>query len=86
MDIRAYSRDGEDQKGVIDARSRMRRVTRVEPKVYLANERTFINWLTMAVKIGSVASALAGVYVCACGSEDLMCAGGNYHECGYIAL
>ena len=36
------------------------RVTRVEPKVYLANERTFINWLTMAVKIGSVASALVG--------------------------
>lgn len=36
------------------------RVTRVEPKIYLANERTFINWLSMAVKIGSVASALAG--------------------------
>ena len=36
------------------------RVTRVEPKIYLANERTFLNWLNMSVNIGSVASALAG--------------------------
>ena len=40
------------------------RVTRVEPKTYLANERTFINWLSMAVQIGSIASALAGPTAC----------------------
>ncbi len=37
-----------------------RSVTRVEPKMFLANERTFINWLEMATKIGSFSAALAG--------------------------
>jgi len=37
-----------------------RSVTRVEPKILLANERTFINWLEMATKIGSFSAALAG--------------------------
>ena len=29
---------------------------RVEPKVYLANERTFLNWLQTSVTLGSIAS------------------------------
>ncbi|EKX42841.1 hypothetical protein GUITHDRAFT_40360, partial [Guillardia theta CCMP2712] len=32
--------------------------TRVEPKTFLANERTFLNWLSMSVTLGSIASAL----------------------------
>ncbi len=31
-----------------------------EPKTYLANERTFLSWLHMAVTLGSVAAALLG--------------------------
>jgi len=32
---------------------------RVEPKVFLANERTFLNWLSMSVSLGSIASVSA---------------------------
>jgi len=32
---------------------------RVEPKVFLANERTFLNWLSMSVSMGSIASVSA---------------------------
>jgi hypothetical protein len=34
------------------------RISRIEPKTFLANERTFLNWLSMSVTLGSVASAL----------------------------
>ncbi|KAJ1480088.1 hypothetical protein T484DRAFT_1811927 [Baffinella frigidus] len=34
------------------------KITRIEPKTFLANERTFLNWLSMSVTLGSVASAL----------------------------
>lgn len=33
---------------------------RVEPKTFLANERTFLSWLHMAVTVGSIAAALLG--------------------------
>ena len=33
---------------------------RIEPKTFLANERTFLSWLHMAVTIGSIAAALLG--------------------------
>ncbi|KAG1743955.1 uncharacterized protein EDB91DRAFT_1335642 [Suillus paluster] len=32
---------------------------RVEPKVYFANERTFLEWLSFAVLIGSIATTLS---------------------------
>jgi uncharacterized membrane protein YidH (DUF202 family) len=35
---------------------------RVEPKVFLANERTFLNWLRLSVTLGSIAA----VCVCMC--------------------
>ena len=34
---------------------------RVEPKTYFANERTFLNWMHMAVVTGTIASALLGL-------------------------
>mmetsp|Transcript_68587 Transcript_68587/g.143060 ORF Transcript_68587/g.143060 Transcript_68587/m.143060 type:complete len:140 (-) Transcript_68587:56-475(-) len=34
------------------------KVSRIEPKTFLANERTFLNWLAMSVTLGSIASAL----------------------------
>ncbi len=33
----------------------------IDPKVYFANERTFLKWLHTSVTVGSVASALVGV-------------------------
>jgi uncharacterized membrane protein YidH (DUF202 family) len=33
---------------------------RIEPKTFLANERTFLAWLHMAVTIGSISAALLG--------------------------
>ncbi|KAH7618884.1 putative Vacuolar transporter chaperone 1 [Nannochloris sp. 'desiccata'] len=36
---------------------------RIEPKTYLANERTFLSWLSMAVTLGSVGTAIAGFAV-----------------------
>jgi uncharacterized membrane protein YidH (DUF202 family) len=33
---------------------------RIEPKTFLANERTFLSWLHMAVTVGSIAAALIG--------------------------
>lgn len=41
---------------LIDAGSDEMYGTRVEPKVFLANERTFLNWLKMSVTLGSIAS------------------------------
>jgi hypothetical protein len=35
------------------------KVSRVEPKTFFANERTFLSWLNMSVTLGSIASALA---------------------------
>eukprot|EP00802_Teleaulax_amphioxeia_P030544 Tamp_33176.p1 GENE.Tamp_33176~~Tamp_33176.p1 ORF type:complete len:169 (-),score=23.93 Tamp_33176:134-601(-) len=46
------------------------RVTRVEPKILLANERTFINWLEMATKIGSFSAALAAFGVSQAETEE----------------
>ena len=43
---------------LIDAGSDSIYGARVEPKVFLANERTFLNWLSMAVTLGSIASVL----------------------------
>jgi len=37
---------------------------RVEPKVYLANERTFLEWLSMSVTLGSIASVCAASLAC----------------------
>ena len=34
------------------------KVSRIEPKTFMANERTFLNWLSMSVTLGSIASAL----------------------------
>jgi hypothetical protein len=34
---------------------------RIEPKTFLANERTFLSWLHMSVTIGSIAAALLGL-------------------------
>lgn len=36
---------------------------RIEPKVYFANERTFLSWLSMSVNIGIVAAALGGLAI-----------------------
>jgi hypothetical protein len=33
---------------------------KVEPKIFFANERTFLHWLHMAVTIGSISAALLG--------------------------
>ncbi|GAB4819711.1 hypothetical protein N2152v2_006757 [Parachlorella kessleri] len=44
---------------------------RAEPKVYLANERTFLSWLHMAVTLGSVAAALMGFTNTAGGPEQV---------------
>jgi uncharacterized membrane protein YidH (DUF202 family) len=33
----------------------------IDPKVYFANERTFLKWLHTSVTIGSIASALLGI-------------------------
>lgn len=33
---------------------------RIEPKTFLANERTFLNWLNMAVHLGAIGTALVG--------------------------
>ena len=41
---------------LIDAGSDSMYGARVEPKVFLANERTFLNWLSMSVTLGSIAS------------------------------
>ena len=44
------------------SRSQMARTVpmRIEPKTFLANERTFLSWLHMAVTIGPIAAALLG--------------------------
>lgn len=42
------------------ARSKALVRTRVEPKTFFANERTFLSWLHMAVTIGSISAALLG--------------------------
>ncbi|GBG26005.1 Vacuolar transporter chaperone 4 [Hondaea fermentalgiana] len=34
--------------------------TKVEPKVFFANERTLLNWLSMAITMGSISAALLG--------------------------
>lgn len=34
---------------------------RIEPKTYFANERTFLNWMHMAIVTGTIASALLGL-------------------------
>jgi len=41
---------------LLDAGSEQMYADRVEPKVFLANERTFLNWLSMSVTLGSIAS------------------------------
>jgi len=33
---------------------------KIEPKVFLANERTLMNWLSMAITLGSISAALLG--------------------------
>ena len=38
---------------------------RVEPKVFLANERTFLNWLRLSVTLGSIAAVCVCMCVCA---------------------
>ena len=43
---------------------------RIEPKTFLANERTFLAWLHMGITIASIAAALLGFASgegCACG-------------------
>ena len=37
---------------------------RVEPKVFLANERTFLNWLRLSVTLGSIAAVCVCMCVC----------------------
>jgi len=49
--------------------------SQIDPKVYFANERTFLKWLHTSVTIGSVASALVGI-------SSL----NNARSAGYIAL
>jgi len=34
--------------------------TRIEPKTYFANERTFLSWLHMALTMGSISAAMLG--------------------------
>jgi uncharacterized membrane protein YidH (DUF202 family) len=34
---------------------------RVEPKVYFANERTFLSWIHFAIFLGGISSALVGL-------------------------
>mmetsp|Transcript_37049 Transcript_37049/g.57930 ORF Transcript_37049/g.57930 Transcript_37049/m.57930 type:complete len:150 (-) Transcript_37049:145-594(-) len=34
------------------------KISLIEPKVFLANERTFLNWMSMSVTLGSIATAL----------------------------
>jgi uncharacterized membrane protein YidH (DUF202 family) len=34
---------------------------KVEPKVFLANERTMLSWLNMAVTLGTIAAAMIGL-------------------------
>lgn len=33
---------------------------RLEPKVFFANERTFMSWMEMSVTVGAIASILLG--------------------------
>ncbi|KAK9826784.1 hypothetical protein WJX81_000272 [Elliptochloris bilobata] len=47
---------------------------RIEPKTFFANERTFLSWVSMAITIGGVTTALVGFQ-----SE-----GGGGHESGPI--
>ena len=42
--------------GLLDTGSDAGSDARVEPKVFLANERTFLTWLSMSVTLGSIAS------------------------------
>eukprot|EP00802_Teleaulax_amphioxeia_P027684 Tamp_29113.p2 GENE.Tamp_29113~~Tamp_29113.p2 ORF type:complete len:149 (+),score=38.66 Tamp_29113:3-449(+) len=44
--------------GLLDTGSDAGPDARVEPKVFLANERTFLTWLSMSVTLGSIASVL----------------------------
>ena len=50
------------ERAAINPTQTMARTTpmRIEPKTFLANERTFLSWLHMAVTIGSIAAALLG--------------------------
>ena len=44
---------------IIDAHSDAVYGNRVEPKVTLSNERTFLEWISMSVTLGSIASVRA---------------------------
>lgn len=35
-------------------------MSKIDPKVFFANERTFLKWLHTSVEVGSVASAILG--------------------------
>ena len=37
------------------------RRTAVDPKAYLANERTFLHWVGSSVTLGAIAAAYAGL-------------------------
>ncbi len=50
---------------LVDAGSAQIYAARVEPKVFLANERTFLNWLSMSVTLGSIASVRTPAMRCA---------------------
>ena len=47
------------RKGYQSIQSKLRKVpTKVEPKVFFANERTFLSWMHMAVTLSSIAVAI----------------------------
>jgi hypothetical protein len=62
---------------------------RIEPKTFLANERTFLSWLHMSVTIGSIAAALLGFSgnasgVRAGGRSGLFLGGKGRLGCGWL--
>ena len=45
----------------LEKKKRTGTVMRLEPKVFFANERTFMSWMEMAVTVGSVSTILLGI-------------------------
>lgn len=45
-------------------------MSRIDPKVFFANERTFLKWLHTSVEIGSIASAMLGFRAIVAGDSE----------------
>ena len=45
-------------------------MSKIDPKVFFANERTFLKWLHTSVEIGSIASLLLGFRAIVSGDDE----------------